>query len=48
MESATPVCKHICNSHKPKRRPKIAKELTKPTQQKEIIKNAPRTTEKEE
>ncbi|MFN8323679.1 MAG: hypothetical protein U0T74_13540 [Chitinophagales bacterium] len=29
-----PKSKHICNSHKPTHRPKIAKELTLPTQTK--------------
>ena len=28
MELANPKSKHICNSHKPTHRPKIAKELT--------------------
>ena len=34
MELANPKSKHICNSHKPTHRPKIAKELALPTQTK--------------
>jgi hypothetical protein len=33
--------KHICNSHKPTHRPKIAKELALPTQTKLFLKNFP-------
>jgi YkoY family integral membrane protein len=33
--------KHICNSHKPTHRPKIAKELALPTQRKLFLKNFP-------
>ena len=36
-----PKSKHICNSHKPTHRPKIAKELTLPTQTKLFLKNFP-------
>jgi len=34
-----PKSKHICNSHKPTHRPKIAKELALPTQIKLFLKN---------
>jgi hypothetical protein len=33
--------KHICNSHKPTHRPKIAKELALPTQTKIVLKKFP-------
>ncbi len=32
------IVKHICNSHKPALKPKIAKELAKPTQNEETTK----------
>ena len=38
---ANPKSKHICNSHKPTHRPKIAKELALPTQKKLFLKNFP-------
>jgi hypothetical protein len=39
MELTSPKSKHICNSHKPTHRPKIAKELALPTQTKLFLKN---------
>lgn len=38
MELANPKSKHICNSHKPTHRPKIAKELALPTKTKLFLK----------
>jgi hypothetical protein len=42
MELANPKSKHICNSHKPTHRPKIAKELALPPQTKLFLKNSQR------
>jgi len=39
QRKANPKSKHICNSHKPTHRPKIAKELVLPTQTKLFLKN---------
>jgi hypothetical protein len=38
--------KHICNSHKPTHRPKIAKELALPTQTKIVFKKFPNASKK--
>jgi hypothetical protein len=38
--------KHICNSHKPSHRPKIAKELALPTQRKIVFKKFPNASKK--
>jgi hypothetical protein len=40
-QTVKPKSKHICNSHKPTHRPKIAKELALPTQTKLFLKNFP-------
>ncbi len=36
------IAKHICNSHSPTLKPKIAKELVKPTQEEETTKRQQR------
>jgi hypothetical protein len=41
-----PKSKHICNSHKPTHRPKIAKELALPTQTKIVFKKFPNASKK--
>jgi hypothetical protein len=41
-----PKIKHICNSHKPTHRPKIAKELALPTQIKIVFKKFPNALKK--
>jgi hypothetical protein len=46
MELTNPKSKHICNSHKPTHRPKIAKELALPTQTKLFLKNSQRFKKK--
>jgi hypothetical protein len=46
MELANPKSKHICNSHKPTHRPKIAKELALPMQTKIVFKKFPNASKK--